>query len=254
MRRYPLLLLALVLTSLGSFAQTDCAIPDVSRQVIVVLSPDWDSTVATMYRFERASAVSAWKPIGAVVPVNLGRTGLAWGRSELMAGAVFKPSDPHKKEGDGKAPAGLFPILKAFGHPQPPVGYDKSNLPFIFVRDHQCVDDVKSPYYNQIVRPTEVGGVSWSSAETMKIGLYQMGLVVGHNCGDAKAGLGSCIFFHRQSAPGAPTSGCTSMADGPLVNLLRWLKSEAKPVVLQLPRAQFDTIADPSWPRLPKVR
>lgn len=254
MKRHLLLLFALVLTSLGASAQTDCAIPDESRQAIVILSPGWDSTVATMYRFERSFAEAAWKPIGAVVPVNLGRTGLAWGRSELMSGAVFKASDPHKREGDGKAPAGLFPILKAFGHPQPPAGYDKSNLPFISVRDHQCVDDVKSPYYNQIVRPVEVGGVSWSSAETMKIGLYQMGLVVGHNCGDAKAGLGSCIFFHRQSAAGAPTSGCTSMADGPLVNLLRWLKTDAKPVVLQLPVGAFEEMADPSWPRLKTVR
>lgn len=247
MKRFLLLCLILWFIPLGLSAEPVCPIPADSRQVILILSPDWDSTVATMYRFERTSSDGPWKPIGAVVPVNLGRTGLAWGQSTLM---TTPDSGPQKKEGDGKSPAGVFPILKAFGHPKPPAGYQKSNLPFLVVKDHQCVDDGKSPYYNKIVKPGEVGGVTWSSAETMKIGLYEMGLVVGHNCPAAKPGLGSCIFFHRQSEPGAPTSGCTSMADGPLTNLLRWLKTEAKPVVLQLPKAEFEGHADPSWPAL----
>ncbi len=251
MRRLAQFCLTLCFLSLAVWADPICPIPSDSRQAIVILSSDWDTTAATMYRFERSSAEAAWKPIGAVVPVNLGRTGFAWGESPLMnRETVAKLSGPHKREGDGKSPAGVFPILKAFGHPKAPAGYKRENLPFLVVSDHQCVDDTKSEYYNSIVKPGDVGGVTWNSAEKMKIGLYKKGLVVGHNCPAVKPGLGSCIFFHLQSEPGAPTSGCTSMADGPLTNLLLWLKKDAKPVVLQLPKAEFDGQADPSWPKL----
>ena len=249
MKRLCLLLLSLWFLAVSAAAEPRCSIPDETRQAIVILSPSWESTTATMYRFERRRPGTPWQPVGAVVPVNLGRTGLAWGESSLMTPSSASDG-PQKREGDGKAPAGLFPILKAFGHPKPPAGYKKANLPFLVVTDHQCVDDKNSPLYNQIVRPDEVGGRTWKSAETMKIGLYQMGLVVGHNCPEAKPGMGSCIFFHLQSGPGAPTSGCTSMEEGPLVNLLRWLRSDAKPVVLQLPRAFYSEMADPSWPQV----
>jgi L,D-peptidoglycan transpeptidase YkuD (ErfK/YbiS/YcfS/YnhG family) len=84
----------------------------------------------------------------------------------------------------------------------------------------------------------------------MKIDLYRMGLVVGHNCPDVNPGMGSCIFFHLQRGPKDPTSGCTSMDTAPLSDLLLWLKTDSEPVVLQLPRAQFEKMADASWPKL----
>lgn len=246
--RYSFLLWLLVL---AASAEPKCPIPETSTQAVVVLSSNWDDPTAKMWRFERETASQPWVKVAGPIAVNLGRTGFAWGSSSLLdLGDPSQLKGPKKKEGDGKSPAGLFPFLKAFGHPAAPAGYDqKQNLPFLVVDSHQCVDDAKSPYYNQVVDPKQTGGVSWDSAEKMKIDLYEMGLVVGHNCPKARPGMGSCIFYHLQRGPKEPTSGCTSMDPASLSALLLWLKADAEPVVLQLPKTEFERLADKSWPR-----
>jgi L,D-transpeptidase catalytic domain len=232
-------LLLFLWTTTSVFAQPSLTVPDESLQLVVVSNAQWDDTLGQMHRFERESPSHDWTKVGHTVVVNLGRTGLAWGESPLMKGLTFAPDALHKREGDGRSPAGVFPILRAFGHPAPPQGYQASNLPFLDITDEQCVDDKNSPFYNRVVKPSEVGGVSWKSAEQMKIGLYRLGLVVGHNCPKAKAGHGSCIFFHLQSGPGKPTAGCTSMDERSLTDLVLWLNGEKKPVVLQVPMTEY---------------
>ena len=239
------LLLLLFLLVGPLWAQT-LEIPDDSRQLVVVCNKDWDEPVARMYRFERADSDSAWQKVGKPIVVNLGRTGLAWGSSSLMKTPTGVKV---KKEGDGRSPAGIFPILKAFGHPEAPAGYSADNLDFLILTDEQCVDDRNSEYYNQIVEPEKVGGVSWDSAETMKIDLYRLGLVVGHNCPKAVPGMGSCIFFHLQRGPGKPTAGCTSMTDAALSDLVLWLKKAEYPVVVQLPVEVYKKMGE----ALPKI-
>lgn len=219
-------------------AAQEIRVPNDSLQLVTVINDHWDDTTAVMRRFQRETSQAKWVEVGQPVPVNLGRTGLAWGSSSLME--TKKVEGKRKVEGDGRSPAGIFPFLQAFGHPAPPEGYAKENLPFLTVEEEQCVDDGSSPYYNQVVDPNEVGGVTWNSAETMKIGLYQMGLVVGHNCPKAKPGMGSCIFFHLERGPGKPTAGCTSMKGKDLKALLLWLRADDNPVVIQLPRKQFE--------------
>lgn len=231
-------------------AEPKLVIPESSLQAVVVINSDWNDPYAQMYRFERASADKPWVTVGRAIPVSLGRTGLAWGRSPLFEEVPASEKGPRKREGDGKAPAGLFPLLSAFGHPTAPAGYSTANLPFQIVDKHQCVDDGNSPYYNQIVVPSEVGGRTWNSAETMKIEVYKMGLVVGHNCAKAQKGLGSCIFFHLRSGPKDTTAGCTAMDKAPLTELLLWLKKQSEPVVIQLPKQQFQQLSDPSLPKI----
>lgn len=239
MRFLQSLFLFVLVSTLVTMAQPVLTVPKDCLQLVVVRNDHWDDTVATLHCFERASSTESWQSQSKAVTVNLGRTGLAWGVSPLMPDAEYPKGALQKREGDGRSPAGLFPLLKAFGHPAPPQNYSENNLRFLLVTDEQAVDDVKSPYYNQIVRPQEVGGVTWSSAETMKIGLYQLGLVVGHNTPQAKPGFGSAIFFHLQRGPGRPTAGCTSMADADLTKLVLWLKREKNPAVLQLPKSEY---------------
>lgn len=245
MNFFKLFSLLLVLAT-QAIAQPAIQMPPDCRQVVVVTNRDWDDTTATMIRFEREDQSSHWHRKGAAVPVNLGRTGLAWGSSSLMEPGLAKGAGgAQKKEGDGRAPAGIFPFLKAFGHPKAPKGYGPDNLPFVLVEDHQCVDDSDSEFYNQVVKPQEVGGVSWDSAETMKIDLYRLGLVVGHNCPKAVPGLGSCIFFHLERAPGSPTAGCTAMAEAALAETMLWLETDKKPVLIQMPKAQYQKLRGP---------
>lgn len=231
-------------------AKPQYELPEDCLQLVVVVNKHWDDTTARMRRYQRSSAEAPWEPVGVSVPVNLGRTGLAWGRSPLMEQKSEKGDFASKKEGDGRSPAGLFPFKQAFGHPGPPNGYRATNLPFIPLHKQECVDDGKSEHYNTIVLPSEVGGRTWSSAETMKISVYQMGLVVAHNCPDPVPGAGSCIFFHIQSGPGKPTAGCTSMTRSRMAELMLWLERDKHPLVLQLPKSQFEDLPE-GWPGAP---
>lgn len=228
------LLLAVLLLGQAAWALPFSELPGESLQLILVDSEDWNSPVARMRCYQRSSESQPWQQVWEPVTVNLGRSGLGWGKSELMNGEA--PAGPKKREGDGRAPAGLFWVLSAFGHPEAPQGYSPENLPFMLLEEQQCIDDPQHALYNQVVDPKEVGGVTWSSAEVMKIPLYRLGLVVGHNCPSAEAGLGSCIFFHLEGRPGSPTAGCTSMSEKNLARLMLWLKTEARPVLVQLPK------------------
>src|SRR3954463_9032979 len=82
-----------------------------SQQIVVVTTPDWSSTSGTLQRYERSSSGSAWSAIGGTVPVVVGRTGIAWG----VGFDSISGSGPHKHEGDGKAPVGVFPLDTVFG-------------------------------------------------------------------------------------------------------------------------------------------
>src|SRR3546814_14689958 len=83
-----------------------------------------------------------------------------------------------------------------------------------------CMDVVDSPLYNRIVDARDVGDAAVEgSSEPMRRDLhndgdqrYRSGFVIEHNP-EARKGAGSCIFAHLWKAPGAPTAGCTAMAD-----------------------------------------
>lgn len=241
--RYLLSILFILTLALPAVAE-GFQLPESSDQLVVVVNDHWDAPTGSMYRFERDSTNKDWEMVGSAARINLGRTGFAWGTSPLMSGALKSRSTRKtpKKEGDGRSPAGLFPFLRAFGHPSAPKGYSERNLDFLAVSDEQCVDDSENRYYNQVVSPDKVGGESWDSSEKMKIDVYQLGIVVGHNCPDASPKLGSCIFFHLESAPGSPTSGCTSMERSKLVELVLWLEKAKNPVVLQMPRGMYQKL------------
>jgi D-alanyl-D-alanine dipeptidase len=87
------------------------ALLDASQQIVVVVTPGWTSTTGTMQRFERATRASEWTPLDSAIPVVVGRTGIAWG----VGFDGISAEGPHKHEGDGKAPAGVFPLDTAFG-------------------------------------------------------------------------------------------------------------------------------------------
>jgi len=81
-------------------------------QLLIVTSNDWTAKQGSLQLYERPSDESTWVPIGAPMPVVLGRTGLAWG---IGLHQVVDKNGPYKKEGDGKSPAGIFSLGSAFG-------------------------------------------------------------------------------------------------------------------------------------------
>jgi L,D-peptidoglycan transpeptidase YkuD (ErfK/YbiS/YcfS/YnhG family) len=84
-----------------------------SRQVVVVTTRGWDAVPGTLRRFERRGKSGAWVRVGADVPVAVGRNGLGWGVGVVETGGMTE--GPAKREGDGKAPAGVFALGSAFG-------------------------------------------------------------------------------------------------------------------------------------------
>ncbi len=208
-----------------------------SRQLVVVTTRDWDAVGGTLRRFERGGARGSWAQVGADVPVVVGRTGLAWGVGLVAAGGR---DGPRKREGDGKAPAGVFRLGPAFGFA------DRAEASWLRVGyrpltpSTECVDDAASRRYNLIVERGALKDVDWNSSERMReIEGYRWGLVVAHNAAPPAAGLGSCIVLHVWAGPDKGTAGCTALEQPSLEALLRWLDPLKQPLLVQLPEGEY---------------
>lgn len=220
-------------------------VPAPARQLVLVVTPAWNSTSGVLRRYARAAPGARWQSVGAEVPIVVGRAGLAWG-----ADSLGRRGDPYKREGDGRAPAGVFPLDSAFGFaPASEMSWVK--LPYLpLVAGTECVDDTASARYNAIVDRARVTGVDWSSAEQMRaIGQYEVGVAVGYNTRPTRVGRGSCIFLHVWGGPGSVTAGCTAMPRPDVDALLHWLDPSRRPVMVQLPRAEYARLRE-RW-RLP---
>jgi D-alanyl-D-alanine dipeptidase len=239
-----LFLLALLLLPISSlsYASEPAALHS-STQLVVVRTADWNAVDGTLQRYERKAAGKKWQAVGKPVTVVVGKAGLAWGIGVLSAdelGAVT--NDPNKKEGDAKSPAGIFYLSRAFGYAsneQP--GW---KMPYISLTPYiECVDDSNSKFYNQIVDSATVSA-DWNSSEHMlrSDDLYRWGVVVDHNTNPPQPGRGSCIFLHIWRGPGQGTMGCTAMPIEDLESLLAWLDPARKPLLVQMPKAQYEQL------------
>jgi len=210
-----------------------------AQQLVVVITPDWNATTGTLRRFTRDDPSTAWQAVASPVPVVIGRTGLAWADASL-ASAI---SQPVKHEGDGRSPAGAFPLDTAFGF-APRAELSWMRLPYAALQPGtDCVDDESSAYYNTVVDRATVPRVDWNSAEHMRqIGQYRLGVIIGYNATPPQRGRGSCIFLHIWGGPSSTTAGCTALDAGELEALMRWLDSARRPALVQLPAVEYDRL------------
>jgi D-alanyl-D-alanine dipeptidase len=217
-----------------------------SLQAVVVSAKKWDSTTGTAALFERANAKAGWKRVGDKFPVLLGRSGMAWAQDSAPERA-----SEFKKEGDGRSPAGLFPITFAFGTSSKP---EQLALPYIMVvRDTECVDDPRSGHYNKLVERMKVGNFDWKSSEKMleTPEEYGLGAFVAYNTYPVIAGNGSCIFLHVWKDAATPTSGCTAMERRNIERVVSWLDNSKTPYLVQLPESELKRYRK-AW-NLPKL-
>lgn len=218
---------------------------DSALQMIVSTTADWDAVDATLQRYERDRVGAPWRRVGEPISASVGRSGLGWGTG--LHGAV-SVDGPTKREGDGKAPAGIYRLSSAFGYAAP------AEVPWIrlpYVQSDasiECVDDLRSRYYNRRVDRDTIPQPDWTSHEEMRRpdDLYEWGVWVDHNSAPPAPGGGSCIFLHVWGGPGVATSGCTSMAERDLRTVLAWLDPRARPVLVQLPRGAYGALRA-SW-------
>ena len=237
----------LVLAACASREARDSGAVASSGQLVVVTSAGWDDASGTLRRFEREG--DRWREVGTATPVMLGRSGSAWGIGvhPVVPDAV---SGPRKREGDGRAPAGIFHIGTAFGYPASAT----TALPYAAMdAGDWCIDVADSPLYNRIVNARDVGtGAIAGSTEPMRRDLhadgdvrYRLGFVIEHNA-QARPGGGSCIFAHLWRQPGETTAGCTAMDDAAMQALLAWLDDDRRPLFVLLPRPVYDEFR-PAW-------
>lgn len=200
-----------------------------SLQAILVTTADPGAVRGEAQRFERTKATSDWKAVGEVFPVVVGKKGIVWSRDSAPKGTLI-----FKKEGDGKAPAGMFPLTAAFGIDEKT---DALSLPYTEIKDFtECVDDPNSSHYNTIVDRMQVGNFDWQSSEKMiAVGSpYELGIFVAYNSYPVKAGDGSCIFLHIWSDAATGTAGCTAMAKENLETIFGWIDAAKDPYLVQM--------------------
>jgi D-alanyl-D-alanine dipeptidase len=202
-----------------------------SRQLIVVTSDRWSDNHGTLALLERGPG-SQWRRVAADVQVMLGRKGLAWG--------VGLHPQPHtKREGDGKAPAGLFELDQIFGSDARPPSrqFQYQQL----TETSEGIDDSASRWYNRLVDRAQLPERErdWTRSEKVRASnpIFRWVVTVKHNW-QQQPELGSCIYIHGWQARGVATAGCTAMAAPDLERLVRWLDARKRPLLLQGPREE----------------
>ena len=213
---------------------------DHSLQCVVVLTDTWTSTTGVMQAFGREEGVANWKEQGPGIAVVVGRNGLGQGRG--LVDLDFEGAQA-KEEGDDRAPAGIFHLSSAFGYaPADSAAWVK--LPYLALsRQIEGIDDPNSRFYNKLVDRSKVAQIDWRSSEQMRRDdvRYKWGVVVDHNPA-AIPGAGSCIFLHIWKRSASPTAGCTAMPESDLVRLIRWLDPARHPILVQMPKAAYQSI------------
>jgi D-alanyl-D-alanine dipeptidase len=209
-----------------------------ARQLLLVVTPDWNTVQGELRRFERGAPGASWRPVGSAGAIVVGRSGTAW---DPLATPVVE--GPVKAEGDGRSPAGVFSLGKAFGYA---AAADAAwlKLPYLPVTEGiECVDDPASTRYNQIVDRRTIKTPDWNSSEKMREAgeAYRWGVVVNYNT-PAVAKRGSCIFLHIGGDQGKGTAGCTAMSPEFLRQVMAWVDPGKAPALVQLPRAAYDAL------------
>jgi len=214
-----------------------------TRQAVVVITDSLTATQGFLTCWERADGESSWRLIGHPKPVVLGRSGLGWGQGLHDTTNLFQ--FPVKREGDGRSPAGAFALSSVFGY-APDSVMQGLNMPYLPLDEFvECVDDVRSTYYNQVVSRQVLGEkVDWSSSEKMRSAgiYYELGVVVDHNTGPGKHDYGSCIFLHNWARSDETMAGCTALSPPDLGAVVQWLEQVKQPVLVQLTREAYQQV------------
>lgn len=225
---------ALVSASIARKAAASTCPPELktATRLLLVTTPSFNTFKGSVVTYSRNTPKADWKPSGSRKPIVVGRKGLAWG---WTSGDFAKPGEPIKREGDKRAPAGIFAIGKPFGT------FDKQLRGFVRLRkgQHFCVDDVRSRHYGRIV-PRKTAGRGTSGEEMAKISLYRQGLFVNYPP-NAKKRAGSCIFVHVWRRPNSPTVGCVAASEASVDRMQRFAAGGATAIAIlpETARARF---------------
>src|SRR2546429_9690463 len=107
------------------------------------------------------AAVSKWQRVGSRVTVVGEKSVLAGGRGLNNTADL---AGPIKKEGDKKAPAGIFRLSRVFGY----APRAQTKMPYLALSPSIVgIDDPQSRYYNQLFDRSKIEKRDWHTAEEM---------------------------------------------------------------------------------------
>ncbi len=218
------------------------AVPDDCRQLIVGITGGWDDSHAELTFYQR-KAGGEWKADGPSWQARVGRDGLAWGRG--LHAVPRNSGAGMKREGDMKAPAGMFDLGGAWGYQKSIKRHPKMPYRQITSRD-LWIEDPKSPHYNRHVRLPHEPVSEWEKKGQMRQNdhAHSLKLFIEHNTNPkVVAGAGSAIFFHIWRADGTrATAGCTTMSETQLRSLIARLDPTQRPVYVLLPKQEYQRL------------
>ncbi len=205
-----------------------------NEQIILVIAKDFDVSKAQLYTFEKIDKhyVQVFTPFS----VNLGRNGLAWG--EGLRVIEHKKDEVQKREGDGRAPSGIFSLGDAFGYAK----NLNTKLHYIYAdKELICIDDASHEKYNQVLHVKNKNDIKSYENMHREDDLYEIGVIVKHNEKNIPS-FGSCIFLHVEKNASSATAGCTSMPKEKLSQLIAWLDPKKSPILIQIPQQYYQNI------------
>lgn len=212
-------------------------LPARSSQCIVGVADNWDSSKVTLNAYEKRSG--QWVKTSGPWQGRLGRSGLIWGLGihPLPAGGKTK------REGDWRAPAGVFRIGGAWGAHKSVKKHPKLFYRQVTPKD-LWVEDPKSPSYNKNVILDHNPSTAWEKKQQMRQDDYphSLKLFIAHNAPpQVTPGAGSAIFFHIWRGGGSkPTAGCTTMEEKKLREVIAWIDPDKQPLYVLLPKAEYE--------------
>jgi len=211
-----------------------------STRLLVVSTNGMKSPRANIQLFQRESKIDNWRSAGPSWPGMVGRNGLGWAWDQAH---YSKPGEPIKKEGDGKAPAGVFLVGAPFGFKT------KSLDNYITLKKETtaCVDDVRSKHYNKIVDSKAISS-NMSHEKMWKINLYRHGLLVNHKTNRKKRG-GSCIFVHVWRHKNKSTAGCVAFDAKNVVKIQSEMNAQISSIAI-LPSSSLKALGACNLPGL----
>ncbi|MEU7803940.1 L,D-transpeptidase family protein [Micromonospora arborensis] len=188
-------------------------IPAGTRQLIVVYSSGYGTSVASLETFEKVNGV--WRPKFGVMSARIGNKGF---------------SDSHV-EGVATTPTGVYGIGSTmYGvHGNPGVKYSYHQL----VANDYWDENPSSSTYNSFVHGTDPGG--YSEALWQTVPQYNYFAVINYNIPvrAATPARGSGIFLHVMGSGG--TAGCVSLTQSDLLRVLEWLDPATSPRIVMAP-------------------
>ena len=210
-----------------------------STQAVVGIASSWDSSHVAVSVYERSG--KAWHKVAGPWKGRLGKKGLAWGRGLHP----IPPGEQAKREGDWRAPAGVFAIGGAWGYDPTIRKHPKLFYRQVTTRD-LWVEDPDSPHYNRHLILEREPRAGWEKRAQMRQDDYphSLKLFIAHNAPPRPVpGAGSAIFFHIWRNGGkTPTSGCTTLPESRLRTLIARLDPTRKPLYVLLPQSTYSQL------------